>query len=422
MSASASSVTWSPPQGSESERYERLVRVVQDLSLARSAERVRDLVRHAARDLLGADGATFVLRDGDACHYVDEDAIAPLWKGRRFPLSACVSGWVMLQRRAVAIEDVYADPRVPTDAYRPTFVVSLAMVPIRREEPLGAVGTYWSRRRQTSAWELHLLQALADSTSIALENVARTAELEAARERAEEASRLKDEFLRTVGHELRTPLNPILGWASLLRGERGPADDVARAAEAIERNARKELRLVEDLLDASQIAGGGLPLSLAEVDLEGVLRRVVASFEPAAREKGVAVEAALEPARAIADADRVAQVARNQLSNAIKFTPPGGCVAGSLRREDSVARLEVADDGEGIAGEFLPSLFEPFRQADGSTTRRAGGLGIGLSIAAHLVERHGGRIEARSAGRGKGATFVVRLPLANPSVRCLAPY
>jgi response regulator RpfG family c-di-GMP phosphodiesterase len=158
-----------------------LIETIQQLSMARSIEQIQAIVRHTARRLTGADGATFVLRDGDRCHYADEDAIAPLWKGQRFPMSTCISGWVMLNRRPAMIPDIYADDRIPADAYRPTFVKSLLMVPIRQMSPIGAIGNYWSERHEASERETILLQALADSTAVAMENVRMIAELEAAR-------------------------------------------------------------------------------------------------------------------------------------------------------------------------------------------------------------------------------------------------
>jgi len=177
--------------GRSSRDLERLVRAVQELALARDLAAIQAVVRWAARELVGADGATFVLRDGDRCHYADEDAIAPLWKGQRFPMGACVSGWAMLHREAAVIPDIYADARIPHDAYRPTFVRSLVMVPIRTADPVGAIGTYWAAPHAATPWEVGLLCALADSTSVAMENVrvheelearvrVRTAELEAA--------------------------------------------------------------------------------------------------------------------------------------------------------------------------------------------------------------------------------------------------
>lgn len=156
----------------------RLIRAVQELSMARDVGRVAEIVRHAARGLSGADGASFVLRDGDSCYYRDEDAISPLWKGQRFPMDLCVSGWVMQHRQAAVIPDIYLDPRVPHEAYRPTFVKSLVMVPIRTLAPIGAIGTYWAGSHKASEAQVELLQALADSTSIALENIQLYAELE----------------------------------------------------------------------------------------------------------------------------------------------------------------------------------------------------------------------------------------------------
>lgn len=152
---------------------EKLVKVVQDLSMTRTVEAVVEIVRHAARDLTGADGATFVLRDGDKCYYVDEDAIQPLWKGQRFPLEACVSGWVMEHGEVVFIEDIYTDSRVPHAAYRDTFVKSLLMVPIRHNNPMGAIGNYWANQHNPSLEETRILQILADITCLALENAQR---------------------------------------------------------------------------------------------------------------------------------------------------------------------------------------------------------------------------------------------------------
>lgn len=166
---------------SQLDQARELVAVIQRLSLARSMDDVQRIVRTAGRRLTGADGATFVLRDGDQCYYADEDAISPLWKGQRFPMDACISGWTMLNRRPAAIEDIYEDERIPHDAYRPTFVKSLAMVPIRRLDPVGAIGNYWSTRHRPTAQEMEVLQALADSTAVALENVRVYRDLEEAR-------------------------------------------------------------------------------------------------------------------------------------------------------------------------------------------------------------------------------------------------
>ena len=186
---------------------ELLIRVVQSLSLARDMDTVQDIVRKAARELTGADGATFVLRDNGQCYYVDEDAIEPLWKGKRFPMGLCISGWAMLNRQAVMIEDIYSDPRIPVEAYRPTFVKSLVMVPIRSSSPIGAIGNYWATKHTATRNEMRLLKALADTTSVALENIEaysnlekkvqdRTAELQTANEEIRRLA-LTDELTRS---------------------------------------------------------------------------------------------------------------------------------------------------------------------------------------------------------------------------------
>ncbi len=177
----------------------RLLRAVQELSLARSISEIQVIVRTAARELTGCDGATFVLRDNGKCYYADEDAIAPLWKGSRFPMEICISGWAMLNRTPAVIPDIYSDPRVPHAAYRPTFVRSLVMVPIRTLDPVGAIGNYWAQERQPTAQEVSLLQALADSTSVAMENVQVHAELEhRVRDRTAALEKANDEIRRLV--------------------------------------------------------------------------------------------------------------------------------------------------------------------------------------------------------------------------------
>ncbi|MCC6746325.1 MAG: GAF domain-containing protein [Deltaproteobacteria bacterium] len=204
-------------------RVEMMVAVVQELSLARTLEGVMRVVRREARALTGADGATFVLRDGDRCHYADEDAIAPLWKGHRFPMSACISGWVMLNRQTAVIPDIYADPRIPAEAYRPTFVRSLAMVPIRSSAPIGAIGAYWASARQPRAEEVRGLQALADTTSVAMENVQLYQELEArVRRRTAELEETVGRLQAAMG-EIRTlrGLLPICSHCMKIRDDEG---------------------------------------------------------------------------------------------------------------------------------------------------------------------------------------------------------
>lgn len=234
-----------------------------------------------------------------------------------------------------------------------------------------------------------------------------------ARTDAEAANRTKDEFLATLSHELRTPLNAILGWAQLLRLGQLPADELSHGLETIERNAKVQAQLIEDLLDLSRIISGKLRLEMRPIDLPTVLSAALDSVRPAAEAKGIALVPLLDSAASpvLGDAGRLQQVIWNLLSNAIKFTPSRGTVELTLQRIGGRAEIIVSDSGIGIKPDFLPYVFERLRQADSSSTRRHGGLGLGLAIARHLIESHGGTIEARSAGENRGATFIVSLPL-----------
>ncbi len=234
---------------------------------------------------------------------------------------------------------------------------------------------------------------------------------------AERAARAKDEFLATLSHELRTPLNAILGWGTILR--KGAVDDVtaSRGIAAIERNAKAQAQLVEDLLDVSRIISGNLRLDVKPIALTSVIKAAMDSVQPAADAKEIQLQIIGDPAvdNTRGDAARLQQVIWNLLSNSIKFTPKGGDVSVKVERSDSMAEIIVTDTGEGIRREFLPYVFDRFKQADGSISRKHAGLGLGLAIARHLMELHGGTIEADSAGAGLGAAFKVRLPLGDAS-------
>ena len=236
---------------------------------------------------------------------------------------------------------------------------------------------------------------------------------EAARRAAEEASRAKDEFLSTLSHELRTPLNAVVGWSHLLRTGAVPEDQRERAFETIERNARAQAKLIEDMLDLSRIAQGKLVLAVGPVEVVRVVEAALDAVRLAADAKEVRLQPVLDShATIVGDADRLQQVIWNLLSNAIKFTPKHGRVQVRVSRNESYVEVAIADDGQGIAAEFLPHVFDRFRQADGAINRQAGGLGLGLAIVRSLVELHGGAVTAASDGLGQGATFTVRLPMA----------
>lgn len=236
----------------------------------------------------------------------------------------------------------------------------------------------------------------------------------AARIEAEAANRTKDEFLHTLSHELRTPMTAILGWAYLLRTGHLKQEEVERGLEVIERNAKAQTKLIDELLDVSAIITGVLHLDACPVRLAPLVETAVDSLRPAMRDKAIQLTTDLDPQVGPISGDpvRLQQVAWNLLSNAIKFTPKGGLVEILLDRHDGYARLTISDNGEGIEQEFLPHVFDRFRQADGTITRAHGGLGLGLAIVQHLVEMHGGFVTASSKGKGQGATFTVCLPLA----------
>ena len=233
------------------------------------------------------------------------------------------------------------------------------------------------------------------------------------RGQAEELSRLKDEFLATMSHELRTPLNAIFGWITLLRTRRLDEATQARALETIERNARSQKRLIEDLLDVSRIVTGKIALELADVAPTRVVEAAIATMQPAAQAKEVRIVPLLGQVTGVLRGDpaRLQQIVCNLLSNAIKFTAAGGRVDVELAMSGDLLQISVADTGQGIKPEFLPHVFERFRQEDGSISRRHSGLGLGLAIVRHLVELHSGTVEAQSAGEGLGSRFVVRLPI-----------
>jgi PAS domain S-box-containing protein len=235
----------------------------------------------------------------------------------------------------------------------------------------------------------------------------------AAREEAEAANRMKDEFLTTISHELRTPLTSILGWVRMLTGGRLTGPQARHALEVIERSAQSQTRLIEDLLDTSRIITGRLKLDAQPVAIENVFHAAVDVIRPSAEAKGIALSEVVEAPDGVVlgDANRLQQAVWNLLSNAVKFTSEGGRIEARLGRADGQIEITVSDTGIGIDPKFLPHVFDRFRQADASSTRKYGGLGIGLAIVRHIVEMHGGSVSASSLGKGQGATFRIRFPL-----------
>ena len=386
---------------------EDLLGVVQQLSMARQLDEVTRIVRSAARRLAAADGATFVLREGDFCFYADEDAITPLWKGRRFPLNDCVSGWSMLNRQSVVIEDIYQDRRVPAQAYRPTFVKSLVMLPIRSQEPIGAIGVYWAKHRLATDQEVRLIQALADSTSVAMENVAVYNELEQrVRSRTEELERLNRElesFSSSVAHDLRAPLGVIEGYSTMLLDNfaDGVPEGALQCIRPLPRATQRMRATIDGLLTLAR-AGRGM-LKRQPVDLSAMATDVVEQLRT--RQPDRDVEVVIQPAmRADGDPALLRSVLDNLIGNAWKYTAKveRACIEVRTDRLDGGTAYVVTDNGAGFDSSQKDRLFVPFSRLHASTDFP--GIGIGLATVQKIIERHGGRVWAE-ASPGKGASF-----------------
>ena len=314
----------------------------------------------------------------------------------------------------VRLDDVTKDPRYgqnePYYGMPPGHlkVCSYLAVPVKGLDGTVIGGLFFGHSKPGVFTEQHerLAVGTASWASVALENARLYGE-------AQDANRMKDEFLAVLSHELRTPLNAIVGYSRLLRGGMLDAEQAERALETVERNSRWLTQIVEDVLDVSRIVSGKIRLDVQTVELPSVIDNAVATVQPAADAKGVTLQTVIDPrAPAVSgDPDRLQQVVWNLVSNAVKFTPRDGRVQIRLERVNSHVELSVSDTGIGIRRDFLPYVFERFRQFDAGPTRKTGGLGLGLSIVRHIVEMHGGTVHASSEGEGKGATFNVRLPL-----------
>ena len=345
------------------------------------------------------------------------------------------------ERRPVVVEDTEADPMFAPyrDTARRAGFRACQSTPLltRSGDVIGVLSVHFPQPRRPAEAEPRLIDLYVRLAADAIENAqlherlqrelddrrASLAREHAARSQAEIANRMKDEFLANVSHELRTPLNAVLGWAHILRTGRPDEATLARGVEVIERNAQAQAKLIEDILDASRALTGTLSIGHDAVDLGAVINAATDSMRAGTRSKGIALTVMLDPSarHVTGDAGRLQQAVANVLTNAIKFTQPGGKVDVRLTRAGERARITVTDTGEGIPSDFLPFVFEHFRQGDATITRRHGGLGLGLTIVRHVVELHGGAVRADSAGEGYGTTVVIELPLAEGAAEAPAP-
>lgn len=400
------------------DKLQLLVDVVQQLSLARDINKITAIVRTAARSLTGADGATFVLRENGLCYYADEDAIAPLWKGQRFDISACVSGWAMINKRPAIIPDIYTDARVPVEAYRPTFVRSLVMVPIRTVDPIGAIGNYWAEPHTATADELQLLQSLADATSIAIENVYVYNELEErVKQRTKQLEAANNElqsFAHSVAHDLRAPLRAANGYMLMLKEDHADklADsEVQRLMEAAGDRLGDANSLIQALLAFSQM--GQRSLSTTTLSMNTILQQVCSDIINTEPNRTIDITL---PVLATAEGDPVLikQVWINLLNNAVKYsaTRPVTKIEIGCEEKANEVVYYVRDNGTGFNMRYYDKLFAVLQRLHGEEYK---GHGIGLSLVQRILEKHGGKIWAESQP-DEGATFWFTLPKAKVAV------
>lgn len=396
------------------EPSEILTDVVENLSLVEDLSGITSVVATAARELTGAAGATFILKDGDQCHYADENAISPLWKGRRFPLEACISGWSMIHRTVVVIPDIYEDPRIPHDAYRPTFVKSLCMVPVRSEKPMAAIGSYWPDGQIPSDDAIKHLQILANSSAIALENLALRDGLRTRGCQLAEAVNRERELemgIHSLAHDLRNPLSAMMLFAEVLKSKMsasadpklfGYCDSILKTGERANSQIRRMLSLYGAAhrdLQPTSVNLSEMAKDLIEQQRAGVpSRRVDFEIESdlVVRADPVLIEIALE----------------NLISNAFKYSSKKSETVIRFRRQSlhgGAATFFVSDNGAGFEASEAERLFRPLARLHDQS--EFPGVGLGLASVARIIELHGGKIWAEGK-KSEGATFYFDLPVA----------
>jgi PAS domain S-box-containing protein len=399
---------------SASRRLRHLQMVTDDALAQMSLDDLLTSSVKTIRNILGADSAGILLAEPNGDLIVRAtDGMTVDVHGARVPAGTGFSGLIASERKPKTIENDLP-PSPFSEVVKMEGTRSLSGVPLLVDKRLLGVLCIGSRSVHViTEDDLRFLSLVGDRIAVSIERIRLYNAEKDARAQAEEANQLKDQFLATVSHELRTPLNAILGWARMLSSGRIDEKTSKHAIEVIERNARSQAQLIDDLLDVSRIISGKLRLNICPVEPLIIVELALDAVRPAAEAKDIKLHAELDPTIGTipGDPDRIQQIIWNLLSNAIKFTPNGGSVNVEVKREPAYIKYKVSDTGQGISREFLPFVFERFRQADATVARAHGGLGLGLAIVRHLTELHGGTVKAESTGSGKGAVFSVRLPI-----------
>lgn len=390
------------------DRLNELIYAVKELSSAKSIENIQHIVAFSARKLTGADGATIVLRDNNQCYYADEDAISPLWKGKRFPMEMCISGWVMLHNEKAVIADIYTDSRIPHDAYRPTFVKSLLMIPVNTREPIAAIGIYWSRINTPSSQEINLVESLADATSRTIENIQLNAQLEErvkVRTRQLEAvNKELETFTYSVSHDLKAPLRGIDGYSRLLMELYGNTlnEEAQRFIATIRSSTQQMNQLIEDLLHYSRLERS--QLQVRPLKINPYIDTILKMHDEELRVHHFKVKINIPDTEVMVDPNGIQIVLRNLIGNAIKFTKNAAHpeIRISMEEKPDSCLLTVSDNGIGFDMKYSERIFEIFQRLQRAEDYP--GTGVGLAMVAKAMQRMNGKVWAESEP-GTGSTF-----------------
>jgi K+-sensing histidine kinase KdpD len=387
-----------------------LTDVVEKLSVANTLPAITAIVAQAARKLTGADGATFVLREGNQCYYADENAISPLWKGSRFPLEACISGWAMLNKESVIIPDIYKDSRIPHDAYRPTFVKSLCMMPIRAQNPIGAIGNYWANGYCPTPEEVKLLQVLANSSAIALENLELKQEVQKKRFEGRHLIKRQKELetaIHSLAHDLKNPLTAMMGFTELVQMRlQGMGDARLNSyCESILATGMQAHQQIQKMLSLYQVTHQ--PLRRKKISLSKLCEVITERHKEQEPHRDITV--IIEPKLVVhADLHLMTIAMENLISNAFKYSSkkPSTVIHIGQEQKGPTSTFFIKDNGDGFESAQARKLFHPLVRLH--SEHDFPGTGLGLASVARIIELHGGKIYAEGQ-KSEGATFYFTL-------------